>query len=141
MMDSEKLLEITGLSVRYPNRTKDTLRDINLTLHRAEITCVIGESGCGKSTLLNAIMQLPGKVELSDGCVAFKGKEIKTLSKRELQQLRGSGIGVVFQEPGASLNPIRKTHVQFYEAMRAHEHITKTEARGRAAEILESLEF
>lgn len=141
MMDSEKLLEITGLSVRYPNRTKDTLRDISLTLHRGEITCVIGESGCGKSTLLNAIMQLPGKVEISGGSVAFKGKEIKTLNKRELQQLRGSGIGVVFQEPGASLNPIRKIHIQFYEAMRAHEHITKAEARTRAAEILESLEF
>ena len=141
-MEQENLLEISGLTVRYPGAEAPVLRDVDLTLRPATITCVIGESGCGKSTLFHAVLRLPGRVQITDGCVRFRGRDLSELSSQELRSIRGSGIGVVFQEPGASLDPIRKCHVQFYEAMRAHsESVTKAEARKKGAEILRTMEF
>ena len=141
-MEREELLTIQNLTVRYPGAEAPTLRDVELTLRRGEITCVIGESGCGKTTLFHAIMQMPGRVEITDGNVCFCGEDLKTMSKQHLRQLRGKGIGVVFQEPGASLDPIRKISVQFYEAMRAHDDtVTKAAAAEKAAAILRTMEF
>ncbi|MCQ2452780.1 MAG: ABC transporter ATP-binding protein [Oscillospiraceae bacterium] len=140
-MESTELLEVSGLTVRYPGAKTRTLRDVDLTLKKGEITCVIGESGCGKSTLFHAILQLPGRVKLEKGSVTYHGRELQAMSKSELRAVRGSGIGVVFQEPGASLNPIRKIFVQFYEAMNAHGKVTKQEVRDKAASILTTLEF
>ena len=141
-MERETLLEVRDLTVRYPGAERPTLRDVALTLHPGQITCVIGESGCGKSTLFHAIMQLPGRVEITEGSVSFRGQDLRAMTKQQLRELRGNGIGVVFQEPGASLDPIRRIHVQFYEAMRAHSRrVTKQAAREKAAELLRSMEF
>ena len=141
-MEAEKLLEISSLSVRYPGAKTSTLRDVELTLRAGEITCVIGESGCGKSTLFHAVMQLPGRVEITEGSVCFRGEDLRDLSKQRLRELRGKRIGVVFQEPGASLDPIRKIRAQFYEALHAHDgSVTKAQAAEKAAAILKTLEF
>ena len=140
-MGGAALLEIKSLSARYAGADTDILQEIDLTLSQGQITCVIGESGCGKSTLLNAILRLPGRVDIRGGSVCFRGQDMRQLGKKELRRIRGSGIGVVFQEPGASLDPIRKIHAQFYEAMSAHQSITRAQAREKAASILESLEF
>lgn len=141
-MESVELLKVTSLSVKYPDAKTPTLRDVDLALRSAEITCVIGESGCGKSTLFHAMMQLPGRVEITEGGVCFRGKDLRNMTKQELREMRGRGIGVVFQEPGASLDPIRKIRAQFYEAMRAHnKKVTKEDAGEKAASILSSMEF
>ena len=140
-MERTRLLDVTGVSVRYPGDKKMILRDVDLTLYSGQITCVIGESGCGKSTLLNAVLQLPGRVDVCEGSVEYKGEDLRSLSREEFRRLRGSGIGVVFQEPGASLNPIRKIHVQFYEAMCAHGRVSRSQAREKASAILRNLEF
>ena len=141
-MEHEKLLELSGLTVRYPGAKSPILRNVFLSLHSGEVTCVIGESGCGKSTLFNAILQLPGRVEITGGTVAFRGSDLRSLTGKEMRKIRGCGIGVVFQEPGASLDPIRKIHIQFYEAIHAHNAaVTKKEARAAAAEILKNMEF
>lgn len=136
------LLELKNLSVRYPDGRDAVLQDVDLALHAGEITCVIGESGCGKSTLFHTVLQLPGRVRITGGSVAFAGKNLQNLSLRELQEIRGTGIGAVFQEPGASLDPIRKIHRQFYDVLHAHDRgIRKAEARSRAAVLLRSMEF
>ena len=141
-MEDEELLRVSGLTVRYPGAEQPTLRDVDLALYPATVTCVIGESGCGKSTLFNAILRLPGRVEIMEGSVSYRGRDMASLTKHELRALRGSGLGVVFQEPGASLDPIRGIRVQFYEAIRAHNAlITRSAARERAAEILRGMEF
>ena len=141
-MARESLIQVENLTVRYPGAKEPILRDVSLTLYHGEITCVIGESGCGKSTMFHAIEQLPGRVVIDSGSVSFRGRNLQDMSKSELRALRGRSIGVVFQEPGASLDPIRKIWVQFYEAMRAHDPaVTKAQARERAAEILRSMEF
>ncbi len=141
-MQEQHLIEIQNLSVRYPDAQAAVLRDVDLTLNVGEITCVIGESGSGKSTLLNSVLQLPGRVEITEGQVLFRGNDLRQWTARQMRSIRGSEIGVVFQEPGASLDPIRKIHKQFYDALRAHDRfITKLEARQKAAALLQSMEF
>lgn len=131
------VIDIKNLSVCYPEAKKIILQDVNLTLEPGEVTCVIGESGSGKSTLLKAILQLPGMVEIAKGQVLFNGNDLEEMSSRQLLSIRGKQIGMVFQEPGASLNPIRKIHKQFYDVFHAHEpNIAKAEVRKRASETL-----
>lgn len=139
-MEHKSLLEIRRLSVKYPEGG-DVLRDVSLHIHSGEIVCVIGESGCGKSTLLSAILRMPGKVEITEGEILYHGKDLCGLSRPELRKIRGAGIGMVFQEPGASLDPIRKIDVQFYEAMRAHTKISKKQAQSKTLDLLARLEL
>ena len=73
-MEKEALLEVRSLSVRYPGNKKEVLHQVDLTLAPGAITCVIGESGSGKSTLLQAVLQLPGKVEITGGDISFAGR-------------------------------------------------------------------
>ena len=113
-----------------------------MTVLPGTITCVIGESGSGKSTLLQAILQLPGKVEITQGEITFCGQNLQTMSETKQRAVRGSSMGVVFQEPGASLNPIRRIGRQFYDALHAHDRtVTRPEARKMAFEILQSMQF
>lgn len=139
-MEHTDLLDIRHLCVCYPCG-KEVLRDISLHMQEGEILCVIGESGCGKSTLVNAILRLPGRVRISGGEILYRGRDLQNLTEREMRSVRGTGLGVVFQEPGASLDPIRKIRVQFYEAMRAHERISGKASAERAEKILRRMEF
>lgn len=141
-MGEGHLLHIQDLSVRYPGAGEDALRHVELTVDAGEIVCVIGESGSGKSTLLHAVLRLPGRVEVTGGQVLFRGSDLGRLTPRQLRPLRGSGIGAVFQEPGASLDPIRRLHKQFYDALRAHNpSVTRADAGRRAAALLRSMGF
>ena len=141
-MEKEALLEVRSLSVRYPGNKKEVLHQVDLTLAPGTITCVIGESGSGKSTLLQAVLQLPGKVEITGGDISFRGQRLQTMPEAKRRAIRGSGMGVVFQEPGASLNPIRKIGRQFYDALHAHDRsITRAAAQKRASAILKSMQF
>lgn len=92
--------------------------------------------GCRQS------LQLPGKVEITGGDVSFRGQRLQTMPEAKRRIIRGSGMGVVFQEPGASLNPIRKIGRQFYDALHAHDRsITRAETQKRASAILKSMQF
>lgn len=129
------LLDIHHLSVKYPDG-QDVLHDVSLHLRTGEIICVIGESGCGKSTLLNAILQMPGRVEITGGEIKFSGRDLCTFKREALRQVRGAGIGMVFQEPGASLDPIRKIGTQFFDTLRAHGKISRRQSDEKAVELL-----
>ena len=125
MKEKEALLEVRSLCVRYPGNEKEILHQVDMTVLPGTITCVIGESGSGKSTLLQAILQLPGKVEITQGEITFCGQNLQTMSETKQRAVRGSSMGVVFQEPGASLNPIRRIGRQFYDALHAHDRTVK----------------
>lgn len=139
-MDQARLLDIQHLWVQYPCG-KAVLQDVSLRLQAGEILCVIGESGSGKSTLLQAILRLPGKVEITRGEILFAGQDLCALQGEALRNIRGKGIGMVFQEPGASLNPIRKIGTQFYEALRAHGPISRRQADEKARILLSCLDL
>lgn len=137
---NQALLEIKNLNARYADG-KDILFDIDLQVQAGEIICIIGESGCGKSTLLNSILCIPGKMEITAGNILFQGRELQNLSDEELRKMRGKCIGMVFQEPEASLNPIRKIRVQYLEALRAHGKTDQKEAYAKSLEILKRMDF
>ncbi|MDD2458086.1 MAG: ABC transporter ATP-binding protein [Eubacteriales bacterium] len=139
-IDQVGLLDIEHVFVKYPCG-KDVLWDVSLRLQEKEILCVIGESGSGKSTLLQAILRMPGKVEITQGAIQFAGQDLCALEGEALRKVRGTGIGMVFQEPGASLNPIRKIGVQFYETLRAHGRISRRQADEKARNLLSVLDL
>ncbi len=141
-MQETHLLAIRNLSVRYPDAQTSVLHNINLTLGAGEIVCVIGESGSGKSTLLHAVLQLPGRIAITGGQVLFRGNDLQRLAPRQLRSICGREIGLVFQEPGASLDPIRKIHKQFYDTLHAHDRsVTRAAARQKATALLQSMGF
>lgn len=140
MESSNVLMDIDRITVKYP-QGGIILKDLSLQVNQSEIVCVIGESGCGKSTLLNAILQLPGRVDVLSGAIRYEDSDILEMSQKDLSKYRGTKIGVVFQEPGASLDPIRKIKSQFYDAMKAHRSISKEASYKEAEEILKSVEL
>ena len=92
--------------------------DVSFALHSGEILGIVGESGSGKSTLLKAAMGLLGRSGLvTRGDIWFQGKDLPDLPERELRKIRGAEIGMIFQDAGASLCPIRTIGDQIYESM------------------------
>ena len=117
---SEKLLEISGLSVYYEG--EQILNDICFSVEKGETVGIAGESGSGKSTLLRAILRLMGKNgSITGGQIVFRGEELTGMSEKRLRSLCGSEIGMIFQNTGASLCPTRKIGAQICESVRAHE--------------------
>lgn len=117
---SEKLLEISGLSVCYEG--EQILNDICFSVEKGETVGIAGESGSGKSTLLRAILRLMGKNgSITGGQIAFRGEDLTGMSEKRLRSLCGSEIGMIFQNTGASLCPTRKIGAQICESVRAHE--------------------
>lgn len=134
----QTLLDIDNLSVRYNG--VDILKNITLSIQRQEILGLVGESGCGKSTLIRAVTQLldpEGSIE--NGQISFDGINLLSVSFEQMRRLRGSRLAVVFQNPGASLNPIRKIGSQFIETMRSHHPISKNKAYASILDMLAKL--
>lgn len=105
---SEKLLEISGLSVYYEG--EQILNNICFSVEKGETVGIAGESGSGKSTLLRAILRLMGKNgSITGGQITFRGEELTGMSEKKLRSLCGSEIGMIFQNTGASLCPTRKS--------------------------------
>ncbi|MDR1508111.1 MAG: ATP-binding cassette domain-containing protein, partial [Synergistaceae bacterium] len=139
-MEHIGLLDIHRLSVSYPNGDA-VLHDVSIHMHEKEIVCVIGESGCGKTTLLNAVLRMPGRLGKVEGEILYHGQNLRDMPPGDLRRLRGAGIGMVFQEPGASLDPIRKIGDLFCETMRAHRKIKKSEILTEAEILLARMGF
>ncbi|MBI5573769.1 MAG: ABC transporter ATP-binding protein [Elusimicrobia bacterium] len=119
----EKILSIKNLSVEYTVGKKiiPAVRDVSLTLNKADSLAIVGESGCGKSTLGLSILNLPPKeARISDGKIIFHEQDILRLDEKELQKIRGGKIGIVFQDPLSSLNPVIKISQQLRETLKMH---------------------
>ena len=117
---SEELLRLEHLSIDYKVKGGylSAVNDVNLSVHRGEILAVVGESGCGKSTIAHSIMNLlPGGNEEIEGKIIFKGEDLRTYNRRQMEAIRGKDIGMIFQNPLDSLNPVYKTGKQVEEAI------------------------
>ena len=134
------VLDVVGLSVDL-RRREGPLRlvsDISLSLSAAETLGVVGESGSGKSvTAVSIIRLLPPALHIAEGSVKFKGRELTSLSSKELRDVRGKEVGVVFQDPQNSLDPSFTIESQMVETMRTHLGLKKNEARLRAISLLD----
>ena len=117
---SEELLRLEHLSIDYKVKGGylSAVNDVNLSVSRGEILAVVGESGCGKSTIAHSIMNLlPGGNEEVEGKILFKGEDLRTYSRKQMEAIRGKDIGMIFQNPLDSLNPVYKTGKQVEEAI------------------------
>jgi peptide/nickel transport system ATP-binding protein len=138
------LLEVTDLHTRF--RTDDgivkAVSGVSFTLEKGETLGVVGESGSGKSVTFLTLMGLVDRRHAQvEGSVIFDGQEILGLSGSRLQKIRGRRIGMIFQDPMTSLNPVKKIGWQLQEAVLLHHDVTHDEARKRSIEILKEVEI
>ncbi len=136
------LLEIENLVTLFHTRrgVVRAVDNVSLSLEKGDFISVVGESGCGKSTLAYSIIRLidpPG--EIVSGEIHFDGKELLSLSEEEMRRVRGREIGMVFQDPMTSLDPLEKIGDQIAETLMEHTDITKKEAWQIAREMLEKV--
>jgi len=123
MSDGQPLLELRDLETVFPTRRGlvRALAGVSLSLHPGEILGVVGESGCGKSVMLLSLLRLissPGRIQ--GGQIVFQGRDLLALSAREMRQVRGRDIAMVFQDPLSTLNPAFSVGEQIRESLRIH---------------------
>ena len=138
--DANPLLKITDLEVTFTTSTGvvPAVRGANLTIYPGQTVAIVGESGSGKSTTAAAVIGLlPGTGKVTGGSIEFDGKELTTMSSKEWIELRGSGIGLVPQDPMSNLNPVLRVGTQVKEALLANNIVPKSEAGERVTELLE----
>ncbi|HJC56150.1 MAG TPA: ABC transporter ATP-binding protein [Candidatus Eisenbergiella intestinipullorum] len=133
------LLEVQGLTTAFSADYGETVSVDHISFHvdEGETVCIVGESGCGKSVTSLSIMGLLGRGgAVTDGSVLFDGKNLLSLSEKELDEIRGNRMSMIFQDPLTSLNPVFTIGNQITESIRTHMHLDKEEARARAEKVL-----
>ena len=134
----EHILDVEHLKMYYFGKT-ETVRavdDVSFHVERGETFGIVGESGCGKSTVCKSLIRMmppPGKIV--GGSVRYNGEELTTLTDRQLRGIRGSEIGMIFQDPMTALNPVMKIKDQIYESLRK-QGLSKKEMFARGVELL-----
>ena len=123
-------LEVQNISKIYQGRKKSiiALDSTSLTVNAGEFICFLGPSGCGKSTVALAIMNyLGGNGKITGGSIKYRGRDMSSFSEKELRDIRGSEIAMIYQEPMASLNPAMRVSSQLIEVPILHEKVSKEE--------------
>ena len=138
--EAQPLLDVKGLVTTFQT-SEGELRAVDgatFDVRQGETVGLVGESGCGKSVTSLSVLRLipspPGKIK--SGEILFEGKNLATLSEKEMRSLRGNAISMIFQEPMTSLNPVYDVGSQIVEAIRLHQKKSRSEARARAIELL-----
>ncbi len=136
---SEPLLEVQDLKTVFPTRdgVVKAVDGVSFRLDPGETLGIVGESGSGKSVTALSVMRLlqrPGKVV--GGQVTFKGRDLLKISEREMQEIRGQEIAMIFQDPMTSMNPVFRTGWQVAETLRLHQSLHKAQAMGVAVSML-----
>ena len=134
----QPLLRLDNLSITFQtdNGPLPAVRDVNLSLEQGHITCLVGESGCGKSLTARAILRLMPDNARLDGGIVLNGQNLLQLPLREMRAIRGRRVGMVFQEPMTSLNPVLKVGEQVAEPLRLHLGMSRAEAHEEAVALL-----
>lgn len=136
----QPLLDIRHVEISYAGTP--VVHDVTLQMQPGEILGIVGESGSGKSTVIKAAMGLLGKNgAVTRGDIYYRGKNVLEAKGEELRKMRGLGMGMIFQNTGASLCPIRRIEEQLYESVLQHEKISRFEVRRRALELFEKMKL
>jgi peptide/nickel transport system ATP-binding protein len=133
------LLEVENLQTHFrtPEGVNRAVDGVSFEVKEGETLAIVGESGCGKSVTANSILRLipepPGKIA---GAIRFQGRDLLKASEREMRDIRGNDISMIFQEPMTSLNPVLTIGRQLRETLRVHEGLDRKAADDRAEEML-----
>jgi peptide/nickel transport system ATP-binding protein len=137
---TERILTVEDLRVDLPvpAGTLHAVQGVSFHVDRGETLCIVGESGCGKSLTALAIMDLlPTKAKRTAKTLELGGQSLTAKTEREMSEIRGNRMAMIFQEPMTSLNPAYTIGDQLAEAMLRHKRVSKKEARDRAINLLE----
>jgi oligopeptide transport system ATP-binding protein len=139
--NGNKILEIQDLQVQFhtPEGTVHAVNGVSYDIYEGEAVAIVGESGCGKSVSMMSILGLipipPG--EVVSGSAVFMGRNLLQMKEKELEGVRGREIGMIFQDPMTSLNPVLTVELQLTEALKKHHGMDDEQAEGRAVEMME----
>ena len=141
--DREVVLKADGLGVEFwvDGTFYPAAIDLDYQVRRGEVLAIVGESGSGKSTSSMALLGLLPSNARVTGSIKLLGREIGGLNQRDLRQIRGQQIAVIFQEPMTALNPVYTVGFQIMEALRSHFELSPDAAKARAIELLTKVEM
>jgi oligopeptide/dipeptide ABC transporter ATP-binding protein len=137
---SEKVIEVKNMNTHFftSKGVVKAVDGVDFEINSGETLAIVGESGCGKSVTSKSILRLvpdPGKIV--EGEINFLGKNLLNFKERDMRNLRGNKISMIFQEPMTSLNPVFTVEYQLGEVLRLHRGLNKKEARAESIELLE----
>ena len=141
MADKDLILEVKNLSVAYETdeETVYAVNGIDFSLEKGKTIGLVGETGAGKTTtalsILNLVPDPPGRIK--SGEILLDGKNVLKMSEKQLKDIRGRLVSMIFQDPMTSLNPVMEVGDQIAESIRLHEKVSKSEALKRAGDMLE----
>ena len=136
---AEKVLELEDLAVSFdtPEGEVEAVRGVNLHVDAGEILCIVGESGCGKTVMCRSVMHLlPPIARIRRGRMTVCGEDITHYTEKQMRNLRGNVMSMVFQDPLETLNPTVPVGRQIMEVILKHQRVSKAEAKARALELL-----
>ena len=139
---SENILQVKNLTVSTGTGTKktDIVNNISFNIKRGETFVLLGESGSGKSiTALSIMRLLPAAIKISDGSVILHTTNLFQLPENKMRKIRGAKIGMIFQEPQTSLNPVLTAGQQISETLRQHDNLSKKQCIKRSIELLDAV--
>lgn len=141
----KEILRIEGLKVAFENRRKKNLvvDDVNFSIEEGKTLCLVGESGCGKSVTSMSVMNIlpKGISRIEAGSIYFEGTDLLRMNEKQMREIRGKEISMIFQEPMTSLNPVMKIGKQLEEALSIHNKLTKQEAYDRSLALLREVKI
>lgn len=133
------LLSINDLSVAFPSAGQhhNAVNSLSLEVMENETLCIVGESGCGKSITALSILGLQPEIAKMSGQILFNGRDLRTLGEGEMEKVRGEQIGMIFQEPMTSLNPVFTIGRQIAEPLMDHKNLSRRAALAEAKKLLD----
>ena len=140
-MTAQPLLDVNDLTVEFATRRGivKAVQHVNITVAKGETLGIVGESGSGKSVTSYAVMRILDRAgKIAEGSVVFSGIDVKSATENQMRDLRGREISMIFQNPRAALNPIRKVGDQIEDVLR--QHVQQSQAGDRGEKAIEALE-
>ncbi|TBL77648.1 ABC transporter ATP-binding protein [Paenibacillus thalictri] len=136
------LLKISNLTAEFKTDKGvfPAISGVHLTINKGEVVCIVGESGSGKTVASLSLMQLiPAVGKITSGEITFEGRDLLKAKKKEMAQIRGKSISMIFQDPMMALDPVYTCGSQIIEAIRIHQSISRQDAHTKALELLKQV--